>query len=333
VTRVLVDDRLAVRGLGIATFVERLAEALRAAGVATHLWQGPLEWGPRAKLATLARSGLFDLSPRLDPRARGFDVVHFASNLASLAPGGNSVVTVHDLFHRRRDRAGARDRVTGAVLERSLPRAGRVVAVSDRTRSEIEQAVPSLAGRVEVVTHGMRRLPLPAGARRHVLAFGGAADPRKRTDQMVAVYRGYRASTRGALPLVVLSRAGLTAAQRRALASAGAHVVPSATRAEVDALMAGAAALLYPTTEEGFGLPILEAAEVGTPVVVDGAARVATEVLGRHCFPVEEASLDAWVSQLRRAVASAPVTDALDLPDWATVAAAYRSFYAEVGGR
>ena len=330
-TSVLLDARLAVRGLGIATFVERLVEALRAAGVATHLWQGTAEWGPRARLATLTRSGLFDVSPRLDPRTRGFDVVHFASNLASLAPGANSVVTVHDLFHRRRGRARARDRVTGAVLEKSLPHAGRVVAVSDRTRSELEQAVPSLRGRIEVVPHGMRRLPPPAGARPHVLAFGGAGDPRKRTDLMVAVYREYRASTPGALPLVVLSRAGLTAAQRSALAASGARIVPSATRAEVDALMAGAAALLYPTTEEGFGLPILEAAEVGTPVVVDGAARVATEVLGRHCFAVHESSVDAWVSQLHRAVAAAPVSDALDLPDWTTVAAAYRSFYAEVG--
>ena len=330
-TRVLLDARLAVRGLGIATFVERLVDALGAAGVTTHLWQGSEEWGPRAKLATLARSGLFDLSPRLDPRTRGFDVVHFVSNLASLFPGENSVVTVHDLFHRRRGRT--RDRLTGAVLERSLPRAGRVVADSDRTRSELEQAVPSLAGRIEVVPHGMRRLPPPAGARGHVLAFGGAADPRKRTDLMVAVYREYRASTPDALPLVVLSRAGLTATQRSALAAIGARIVPSASRSEVDALMAGAAALLYPTTEEGFGLPILEAAEVGTPVVVDGAARVANEVLGRHCFAVHGSSVDAWVTQLRRAVASGPVTDALDLPDWATVAATYRSLYAEVGHR
>ena len=188
-TRVLVDARLAIRGLGIATFVERLLGALWAAGVPAHVWKGSGEWGTLAKPTTLTRSGLFDLSPRLDPRARGFDVVHFASNLASVAPGRNSVVTVYDLFHRRVGRAGLRDRFTGTVLERSLPRAGRVVAISGRTRCELERVVPSLAGRVELIPPGMRRLQPTVGPRRHILAFGGAGDSRKRTDLMVTVYR------------------------------------------------------------------------------------------------------------------------------------------------
>lgn len=330
-TRVLLDARLAIRGLGIATYLERLVEALRERGdVAIELWKAAGEWGPRAKAATLTRSGLFDVSPRFDPRARGFDVVHFASNLASLAPGKSSVVTVYDLLYRRRERAGVRDRVTGAMLERSLTHAGRVVAISDRTRREVEHAIPSMSGRIEVIPPGMRRLRPPPVPRRHILAFGGASDPRKRTDLMVAVYRRYRASTPEPLPLVVLARAGLTSSQQRALAPAGARIVPSATRTEVDALVAGAAALLYPTTEEGLGLPILEAAEAGTPVVIDAAADVATEILGSHCFRVAHGSLDAWVSELRKAVVAAPVAGALDLPDWASVADRYRSLYAEV---
>lgn len=332
-TPVLIDARLAIRGLGIATYIERLLQALHAIGVSTHLWKGSGEWGTSARLTTLTRSGLFDLSPRLDPRARSFDVVHFASNMASVVPGRNSVVTVHDVFHRRVDRTGLRGRLVGTVLERSLPRAGRVVASSARTRCELERVVPPLTGKVELILPGMRRLPPTNDPRRHILAFGGATDPRKRTDLMVAVYREYRATTPDALPLVVLARAGVTAPQRRALGAAGARIVPSATRDEVDALMATAAALLYPTSEEGVGLPILEAAEAGTPVVMDRDAKVATEVVGRHCFGVTGSSLDAWVSELRRAVANGPVTDALDLPDWGAVAGRYRSLYAAVSDR
>ncbi|HEX2272385.1 MAG TPA: glycosyltransferase [Acidimicrobiales bacterium] len=332
-TSVLLDARLAARGLGISTFVERLLAAMDANGVVTHVWKGSGEWGRPAKLAALSRSGLFDVSPRADPRARGFDVVHFASNVGSLFPGSNSVVTVHDLLHRRARGARRRDRLTGALLERSVLRAGRVVSVSDRTRAELERALPSLSGRVEVIPHGMRRLARPGRDRQHILAFGGAADPRKRTDLMVAVYREYRASTAGALPLVVLARAGLTTPQREALIAQGARIVPGATRDEVDALMAGAAALLYTTTEEGFGLPILEAAEVGTPVVMDAAAAVAREVVGDHCFPVSGAAVTAWVDQLRRAAASAPVAGALDLPDWAEVAARYQALYEQVRRR
>ncbi len=329
-TRVLIDARLAVRGLGIATYVERLLAGLGDdRSLLIRRWGASGEWGRRAKLATLARSGLFDVSPRLDPRARSFDVVHYASNLAPVVPGRTSVVTVYDLLHRRPG-TSRRDRVAGALVERSLSRTGRVAAISDRTRVEVERAFPSLVGRVEVIPPGMRRLPPSSRPRSHVLGFGGGSDPRKRTDLMISVYQRYRATTPHALPLVVLSRAGLTRPQEAALATLAARVVPSATRAEVDALMAGAAAVLYPTVQEGLGLPILEAAEAGTPVVMDRDADVATEVIGAHCIRVIGADLDAWVEGLRRAVATAPVDRPLDLEDWSAVASRYRALYAEV---
>ena len=328
VTRVLVDGRLALRGLGIATFIDRLLAAFASdPSVAPVLWKGKGDWGPAGLLSTVAHSGPFDVSPRLDPRTRHFDVIHLASNLGSLFPGRASVVTVHDLFHLRGRR---RDLVMGRVLEICLGRASRIVAISGRTRASVEEALPQLVGRVEVIPHGMRRLPAPTGPRRHVLAFGGAADPRKRTDLMVAAYRSYRSSSPDALPLVVLARAGLTPEQRQALAALDARVVPTATAAEVDALMASAAALLYTTTTEGFGLPILEAAELGTPVVIDASAQVADEVVGAHCFQVGSAEPDDWGRRLADAVDHGPVADALDLPDWSSVAGRYAALYREV---
>jgi glycosyltransferase involved in cell wall biosynthesis len=329
-TTVLIDGRLAIRGLGIASFVDRLMAALSSEpSVAPFLWMGKGGWGPAGLLSTMARSGPFDVSPKLDPRTRRFDVVHLASNLGSVFPGRASVVTVHDLLYRKGRR---RDLVMGRVLETCLGRASRIVAISGRTKASVEEALPQLAGRVEVIPHGMRRLPSPTGPRGHVLAFGGAADPRKRTDLMVAAYRSYRGSTPDALPLVVLARAGLTPGQRAALAELGAQVVSSATAAEVDTLMAGAAALLYTTTTEGFGLPILEAAELGTPVIIDASAQVADEVVGAHCFQVEGSEPEAWGRRLRDAVDHGPVVGALDLPDWTAVAGRYAALYREVAG-
>ncbi len=327
-TSVLIDGRLAIRGLGIATFVDRLMAALGAdPSVAPVLWKGKGDWGPAGLLSTAAHSGPFDLSPRLDPRTRRFDVIHLASNLGSLFPGPTSVVTVHDLFHRRGRR---RDVVMGKILETCLGRASRIVAISGRTRDSLEEMLPHLVGRVEVIPHGMRRIPSATDPRRHVLAFGGAADPRKRTDLMVATYRSYRESTADPLPLVVLARAGLTAEQRDALGALDARVLPTATAAEVDALMAGAAVLLYTTTTEGFGLPILEAAEHRTPVLIDASAKVADEVVGAHCFHVEGSAPEEWGRRLADAVEHGPVADALDLPDWPAVAARYASLYREV---
>ncbi len=313
--------------MGIGTFVDRLAQGLASEpAVRARLWRGQGA-DRRAYLTTLWRSGLFDISPRLDPRLPTVDVVHFACNLGSVLPGRRSVVTVHDLMFRRHRRA--RDHVTELLLGQCLRRAGHVVAVSDRTRAEVESAFPHLRGRVTVIPHGMRRLPARDGLRRHILALAGGADPRKRVPLMIEIYREYRYTSPDPLPLVVLSRAGLLPGQRRDLLALGARLVPSATADQVDALMGDAAALLYTTAEEGFGLPIVEAAEAGTPVVMDARARVATEVLGPHCVRIDGDRKD-WADGLCRAITLGPVRAALSLPDWETVAARYLELYREV---
>jgi glycosyltransferase involved in cell wall biosynthesis len=328
--KVLLDARLAIRGLGIATWIDRLMSGFSGAtGTRPVLWRASQRCGGSAGMAaTLCRSGLFDLSPEIDPRSRGYDVVHFAGNNGSLFPGRNSVLTVQDLLHRRSKRI--RSRMMGALLEKSLLRAGAVVATSSKTLWEVEMAFPQLTGKVRLIPFGMRRLPAPAGPWEHVLAFGGASDPRKRTDLMVGAYREYVQTTREPLPLVVLARAGLTPGQRADLDDVGAVVIDDASSSKVDNLLATAAALIYPTTEEGFGLPILEAAEFGTPVVMDGSARVAPEVMGDHCVRVVEPGLAAWAAGLREAIGRGRVEGALNLPDWVAVAAAYQEIYEQV---
>ena len=328
---VILDDRMALRGLGIATFVDRLVEGFAAhESVSLTHWRASGGWTRRGKLATLGKSGLFDASPRLDPRTHAADTIHYVSNIGSVYPGRNSVFTVHDLLYRRYHRR--RDRLFGFLLESSLPRVGRVVAISARTRIEIEQAFPRLGRRVEVIPHGMRKLAAPPSRRRHVLAFGGGEDPRKRTDLMIAAYSAYRLTTPDPLPLVVLARAGLTDPQTRQLRDLDAVVVGQATASEADALVAGAAALIYTTTAEGFGLPVLEAAEVGTPVVIDASAVVAAEVLGPHCYRVDDLSPRGWAAMLRTAIAQGPIYDALELPGWDSVAGRYLEIYREVSG-
>src|SRR4030081_3121370 len=249
--KVLLDARLAVRGLGIATWIERLMSGFSGAtGTRPVLWRASAGWGGAGMAGPLCRSGLFDLSPKIDPRSRGYDVVHFAGNNGSLFPGRNSVLTVQDLMHRRSKRI--RPRMMGALLEKRLLRAGAVVATSSRTLQDVEMAFPQLRGRVRLIPFGLRRMPASAGPWEHVLAFGGASDPRKRTDLMVGAYREYAHTTRGPLPLVVLARAGLTPGQRSDLDDAGAVIIDDASSSHVDSLLATAAALIYPTTEEGF---------------------------------------------------------------------------------
>jgi glycosyltransferase involved in cell wall biosynthesis len=326
--RVLLDGRLTQRGLGISSYVSRLAEGMNEhPTVELTVWgansmEGALEWK-----TLLSHSGLFDLSPRADSRSRKFDVVHFASNICSIFPGRRSVLTLHDLFARDRNRF--RDRVYGFLLDRGLREVNQIVAVSARSADEALRVLPQIGKHITVIPTGFRNVKPMSGPRDHLIAFGGS-DPRKRTDLMIEVYGRYRRTARDPLPLVVMARAGLTDGQETALRELGALVVSDASRSEVDRLIAGAAALIYTSTREGFGLPILEAAELSTPVVVDEDAEIAREVIGQHCFQVKGTEPDEWVRKLEVAIASGPVSNDLQLPSLGAMAASYIEVYRQV---
>jgi len=321
---VLIDARLRARGLGIASFLDRLDAGLAAhPDISVRHWGGD---GSTAQFDFLAHGGLFDVTPRLDPRVRA-DVVHFASNLCAAFPGRHAVVTVHDLLYRQRGRA--QDRLLGALLVHGVRRAERVVAISERTKVELEERL-GLRGEVLVIPHGQRRLARREGLRSHLLAFGGGADPRKRVDLTLSAYAEYRRRCCAPLPLVVLGRAGLTPRQRQRLTDVGGLCRAEASTAEVDDLFASAAALVYPSRAEGFGLPIVEAAEHATPVVLDAQADLASEVRGRHCFEAHGTDPADWADQIDAAVAAGPVPDALDLPTWDEVADQYVDLYRDL---
>ena len=111
----------------------------------------------------------------------------------------------------------------------------------------------------------------------YALALGGA--PRRNLVTAVEAWRTARA--RGAdLDLVVVG--ALTADERSRIVT-GTAPVPRLAGAvpddELACLLAGAAAFLYPTAYEGFGLPALEAAAAGAPVVCAPVGAL-PEVLG-----------------------------------------------------
>jgi alpha-1,3-rhamnosyl/mannosyltransferase len=65
-------------------------------------------------------------------------------------------------------------------------------------------------------------------------------------------------------------------------------------------LYAGAAALLYPSHYEGFGLPPIEMLACGGSVIASTAPAV-REVLGTHAQFVEPLDLEGWSEAMRRA--------------------------------
>lgn len=93
---------------------------------------------------------------------------------------------------------------------------------------------------------------------------------------------------------------------------------PGLSDAAMAALLQGARALLFPSRAEGYGLPPLEAASLGTPAIVSDLA-IYRETLGD--FPVYVANRDAylWRKEIERFAqeqGTARATGLRQLPSW-----------------
>jgi alpha-1,3-rhamnosyl/mannosyltransferase len=141
----------------------------------------------------------------------------------------------------------------------------------------------------------------------YLVAFAGR-DPRKRT---AAVVDGWRAAASDRpLKLRLLAAAGIAPGLRDALAPAVVsgeaqiidHHLP---RAELWQVIAGASALVYPSSSEGFGLPVLEAMAAGTPVLT-GLAPVTREVGGNAIIELDETDIPGSIAAAVRRLLDDP---------------------------
>jgi glycosyltransferase involved in cell wall biosynthesis len=101
-----------------------------------------------------------------------------------------------------------------------------------------------------------------------------------------------------------------------------AHELPDVTLTgqvsddELAALYSGAHALVFPSDDEGFGLPTVEALACGTPVVACDAPAV-REVLGERATFVEVGDIEGLLEAAANAVRPAPAA-----PQWSWADAA-----------
>jgi alpha-1,3-rhamnosyl/mannosyltransferase len=254
----------------------------------------------------LGLPGLAWLEIGVTPWLRRFDgVFHATFNTLPLTYTGPSVLTVHDLavqLHpedfRPMKRAAWR-----LNIRVSLRRASVVTTVSNFVKSQIvdyfrldPRRVRVAPDAVDPVFDAARTADAAALASRlgiirpYVVAVGGAR--RRGLPEAIEAWRLARQQLGRDITLVVV---GTSSAPREP-----GIVAPGFLDDESWAtLLAGAQALCYPTRYEGFGLPALEAAASGTPVV---CARVASlpEVLGDAGCWAAAPSADAMAETLVR---------------------------------
>ena len=272
---VLDGDVLGRQRTGDETYMENLLRqlarlredaSLRFAAVTRHPERVPDGIEPIALPARSQELRMAWSLPRLLRRIRPA-LAHF-QHAVPLACPCPAVVTVHDLsFESSPALMPWKDRlVFRLAVPRSVRRAARVLAVSERTARDIAASYGVAREKIAVTPHGVDE----------AFAAADSAGPRTRSTEYAlfvgAIHRrknplaAVDAASAAGLPLVVAGPVHDPALARE-LERRGADLRGYLGKQELAELYRGAACLVLPSRFEGFGLPVLEAMASGTPVV------------------------------------------------------------------
>lgn len=302
VTRVLVDATAvpADRG-GVGRYVDELLPELVAAGGDVRVVCQQRDTAHYAHLvgadrvrsapawATSVPGRLVWEQLRLPAEARsaGAEVLHCPHYTMPLCTRVPVVVTLHDatFFTDPGVHMAVKARFFRAWTRISLRRARRTVTPSAATRDELVRVAGARPDRVDVVHHGvdLHRFARPtadqvAAARAATgvgdgpyLAFLGTLEPRKNVPALVRAWVRACAWQPQPPALVLAGGRGWDDEVDRAVAEVPAHLRllrPGYVSLEhLAGLLGGAQVVAYPSSAEGFGLPVLEAMACGVAVL------------------------------------------------------------------
>lgn len=273
--------------------------------------------GLPVRITSVPARALFDAwriapAPRVERWTGPIDVVH-GTNFVVPPTRAAALVTVHDLaFVRHPEMVTRASRRYAGLLRAAVRRGAAVHVFSDTVRDQVvewlrcpaERVVRIHPGVAETTTGdadaGRRR----AGAARYVLALG-TVEPRKNYPRLVAAFDRV-APHHPDLHLVIAGADGWGAADLTgaiAAATAGDRVVRLGYVSDADRadLLAGADLLAYPSLDEGFGHPPLEAMRAGIPVVAARAGSL-PEVLGDAALLPDPESVEDFAAALGAAL-------------------------------
>lgn len=236
------------------------------------------------------------------------DLAHWTYPLPVKARGAANVYTLHDLVPLRLPHTTADHKKTYLALARRIAReADHILTVSEHSRADIIRILgvdearitncyqsTDIAALVEGVTEDQiaREVEgLLAAPMRGYYLFFGAIEPKK---NLARLLEGYLASG-SPHPLVIVGAPGWGSGRDVALIEQFAALddekkrirwlgfLPRQTLATV---IAGARGVVFPSLYEGFGLPVLEAMALGTPVITSNTSSL-PEVAGDAALLVD----------------------------------------------
>ena len=285
------------------------------------------------------------------------DVLHGPDFILPPALGVPRVVTIHDLAFLTNPECAEPNLVEylRAVVPRSLQRADRIIAVSQRTADDLVERLRVPRDKIHVIHLGIdraftsahdseaeRRLRERLGITQPFILAVGTIEPRKNYRSLIAAFAKATREPNGPPLMVIAGRTGwLYDGAFQAVDDFDVRkrvvfldFIPDE---DLPTLYQAATALAMPSIYEGFGIPIIEAMASGTPVICSDAGPL-PEVAGDAALIVPVSSLDALADALYRVATDASLRRSLtdrglaraQRFSWTEAARAHLTVYREV---
>lgn len=218
------------------------------------------------------------------------------------------VATFHDLFVRTGEYSTPefRERFAGQARH-AAAEADCIIAVSQFTADQVHELLRVERDRIRVVHHGViprRRLNLP---REKLVLSVGAIQERKNTSRLLRAFR--------AMPddwqLVLAGSAGFGAEKILSQAELERVTVTGyVSETEITRLYSRASLFAFPSLDEGFGMPVLEAMAAGIPVITSNRSAM-PEIAGDAAVLIDPTDEQALAVELCRLAQNAAARDNL----------------------
>ena len=230
------------------------------------------------------------------------DVFH-ALNQRVDAKARRTVCTFHDLFVMTGEYSTRefRERFTDQA-KRAAERSDVIIAVSRFTADQVRDLLGVAASRIRVVHHGVRMPPaIEDSTRENLVLTVGAIQKRKNVARLVKAFESMPAGWR---LTIAGSPDGFGAAEElRAVEESPRRAdidVPGYVSAdELESLYRRAKIFAFPSLDEGFGMPVLDAMAHGIAVVTSSVSAM-PEVAGDAAMLVDPFDVDAIAAAMKR---------------------------------
>lgn len=229
-----------------------------------------------------------------------------------------TVVTVHDMIHEKFSQLFQDNNPLSREKKLAIDRASKVICVSKNTRQDLIELLGVDPNKISVVYHGcslknVHPQPIPGAIQSPYILYVGSRGEYKNFQRLLEAYAA-SAALRSDFSLICFGGGSFSKIELQQLnqlgITEGKILQVSGGDRVLTSLYKQAAAFVYPSLYEGFGIPLLEAMTLHCPVVCSNTSCM-PEVVETAAELFDPYSVDSIVLALEKVLFSASRTQEL----------------------